>query len=136
MDPTGMQQEVGQLESEREQLAQKIKRMREQTKKDEQFQMILQVTTMLRKEQEEEARLAEKLEEQRFHLERVEQMYLEQMARLREMREAQDSSSSSSADVMLKLLRNEVGKLRDANSRVKQEFGEKSVRLREVDKAL
>jgi len=52
------------------------------------------------------------------------------------MREAQDSQNESSADVMLKLLRNEVGKLRDAQSRVKGETMEKVERLQELSKTL
>merc|ERR1719353_1772915 len=77
LDPASMQTEVAQLEAEKDQLAQKIKQIKDRTGKDESFQAILQVTSMLRKEQEEEARLAEKLEEQRLQLENVEQAYLE-----------------------------------------------------------
>jgi len=136
MDPASIQSEVTQLAAEQDQLAQKIKRIQERTEKDEAFQAVLQVTSMLRKEQEEEARLGEKLEEQRYQLEHVEQLYLEEMSKLREMREAQDSQNESSADVMLKLLRNEVGKLRDAQSRVKGETMEKVERLQELSKTL
>mmetsp|Transcript_152159 Transcript_152159/g.269888 ORF Transcript_152159/g.269888 Transcript_152159/m.269888 type:complete len:676 (+) Transcript_152159:71-2098(+) len=136
MDPTGMTAEVTQLEAEREQLAQKIQRLRMKSEKDEGFQMLLQVTSMLRKEQEEEARLAEKLEEQRHQLERVEQYYLERMSRLREMRAAQDADSENSPDAMLKLLRNEVVKMREGRARLHREIEEKAARLMEIDKAL
>lgn len=136
MDPASMQSEVAQLEAEKDQLSQKIKQIMQRTGKDDSFQAILQVTSMLRKEQEEEARLAEKLEEQRTQLEQVEQFYLEQMSKLRELREAQDTQNENSADLMLKLLRNEVTKLRQQHARVKQETDEKIERLQELSKAM
>jgi len=136
MDPASMQSEVAQLEAEKDQLSQKIKQIMQRTGRDESFQAILQVTSMLRKEQEEEARLAEKLEEQRTQLEQVEQFYLEQMSKLRELREAQDTQNENSADLMLKLLRNEVTKLRQQHARVKQETDEKIERLQELGKAM
>jgi intraflagellar transport protein 81 len=136
INPSSIQQEVAQLESEKEQLAQKIKQMKNRTEKDEGFQALLQVTSMLRKEQEEEARIAEKLDEQRFQLEHVEQVYLDQMGRLRELREAQDSSSQNSAEAMLKILRNETNKMRNAMSRIIQETNEKSIRMVEIERAL
>lgn len=136
LDPASIQGEVAQLEAEKEQLAQKIKQMRDRSGKDETFQAILQVTSMLRKEQEEEAKLGEKLEEQRMALEHVEQVYISEMSRLRELREVQDASSESSADVTLKLLRNEVTKGRSALSRVKSETSDKMERLQELSVAL
>jgi len=136
LDPASIQAEVAQLEAEKDQLAQKIKQIRDRTGKDTAFQQILQVTSMLRKEQEEEAKLAEKLEEQRMQLEQVEQLYLSEMSRLRELREAQDTRSESSADAMLKIIRNEVVKLREQQSRVKQETEEKVVRLQDLSQAL
>lgn len=136
VDPASIQAEVQQLQAEKDQLAQRIKQIQDRTGRDESFQAVLQVTSMLRKEQEEEARLAEKLDEQKNQLERVEQAYLEQMSRLRELREAQDENSESSPDVMLKLMRSEVGKLRDATSRMKQETTEKMDRLRDLSEAL
>jgi len=136
LDPANIQTEVAQLEAEKDQLAQRIKEIQERTGKDEGFQAVLQVTSMLRKEQEEEARLAEKLDEQKNQLEKVEQLYLEQMSRLRELRETQDDSGESSADTMLKLMRNEVGKLRAAASRINEEKDEKISRLRELSEAM
>merc|ERR1719442_44227 len=112
LNPQDLQTEVQQLDSEREQLQQK-------TERDEGFQQLLQVTSMLRKEQEEEARLAEKLTEQR------EQMYIERSAKLREMREAQQADGEGNAEAMLRMLRGEVTKSREALSRVKRENDEK-----------
>mmetsp|Transcript_24187 Transcript_24187/g.43271 ORF Transcript_24187/g.43271 Transcript_24187/m.43271 type:complete len:673 (-) Transcript_24187:108-2126(-) len=136
MNPSDLQREVAQLDAEREQLAQKIQHLRVKSEKDESFHVLLQVTSMLRKEQEEEARLAEKLAEQRYQLEQTEQLYIERSARLREMREAQQQEGEGSAEAMLKLLQQEVFKGREALSRVRQECEAKLHRLREVDNAL
>merc|ERR1719253_1616576 len=64
MNPSALQGEVSQLDAEREQLSQKIQSLKNKSEKDQAFQVLLQVTSMLRKEQEEEAHLAEKLAEQ------------------------------------------------------------------------
>mmetsp|Transcript_28444 Transcript_28444/g.60322 ORF Transcript_28444/g.60322 Transcript_28444/m.60322 type:complete len:675 (-) Transcript_28444:159-2183(-) len=136
MNPTDLNREVQQLDAEREQLAQKIQHLRVKAEKDEGFAVLLQVTSMLRKEQEEEARLAEKLAEQRYQLEQTEQMYIERSARLREMREAKQQDGEGNAEMMLKMLRNEVGKSREALSRVREETEGKIRRLKDIDQAL
>jgi len=136
MNPTDLQREVAQLDAEREQLSQKIQHLRHKSERDEGFQVLLQVTSMLRKEQEEEARLAEKLAEQRYQLEQTEQLYLERSARLREMREAQDSNGGGSAEAMLRMLRSEVSKAREARTRLMRENQEKLQRLKTIDTAL
>eukprot|EP00933_Yihiella_yeosuensis_P070707 TRINITY_DN78861_c0_g1_i1.p1 TRINITY_DN78861_c0_g1~~TRINITY_DN78861_c0_g1_i1.p1 ORF type:complete len:674 (-),score=203.39 TRINITY_DN78861_c0_g1_i1:112-2133(-) len=136
MNPTDLQREVAQLDAEREQLSQKIQHLKLKSEKDEGFHVLLQVTSMLRKEQEEEARLAEKLAEQKYQLEQTEQMYIERSARLREMREAQSHEGEGSAEAMLKVLQTEVTKSREAMVRVRRECEEKMQRLREVDNAL
>jgi intraflagellar transport protein 81 len=106
------------------------------SQREEGFTVLLQATSMLRKEQEEEARLAEKLAEQRHQLEQTEQLYIERSARLREMREAQQQDGEGSAEAMLKMLRSEVFKNREATSRVKKEAEEKLQRLQTIDTAL
>lgn len=137
MNPTDLQREVTQLDSEREQLSQKIVRLRENSAKDDNFQVLLHFTSMLRKEQEEEARLVEKLGEQRYQLEQSEQAYIELSARLREMREAQDANQGEgSAEAMLKMARQEARKNTEALSRVDKEKEEKILRLQEVEFAL
>jgi len=136
MNPSDLQREVSQLDAEREQLAQKIQQLRMKSDKDEGFHVLLQITSMLRKEQEEEARLMEKLADQRQQLEQTEQMYIERSARLREMREASQQDGEGNAEAMLKMLRGEVQKNRDAMMRVRKEVEEKLQRLRDVDSAL
>lgn len=136
MNPVDLQREVQQLDAEREQLAQKIQHLKAKTERDEGFATLLEVTSMLRKEQEEEARLAEKLAEQKYQLEQTEQLYIERSARLREMREAALHEGEGSAEVMLKMLSAEVVKSREALARVRKESEEKMDRLRELDSAL
>lgn len=60
-NPNDLQREVQQLASESEQLTQKIATFRQRSANTVGFQQLLQVTSMLRKEQEEEARLTERL---------------------------------------------------------------------------
>lgn len=136
MNPADLQREVQQLDAEREQLAQKIQLLKAKTERDEGFAQLLQVTSMLRKEQEEEARLAEKLQEQKYQLEQTEQLYIERAARLREMREAQMQEGEGSAEAMFKVLSTEVIKSREALQRVRKEGEEKMEQLRDMDSAL
>mmetsp|Transcript_37518 Transcript_37518/g.105385 ORF Transcript_37518/g.105385 Transcript_37518/m.105385 type:complete len:671 (-) Transcript_37518:117-2129(-) len=136
LNPQDLQAEVQQLDSEREQLQQKIQLLRQKTERDEGFKQLLQVTSMLRKEQEEEARLAEKLQEQRFALESTEQLFVERSGRLREMREAQQEDGEGNAEAMLKMLRGEVKKGRDQLGRVRKEIEEKHEQLGKIDAAL
>merc|ERR1711920_74529 len=124
---------VAQLDAEREQLDQKIQHLRNKTEKDESFKTLLQVTSMLRKEQEEEARLADKLQEQRYQLEQIEQMYVDRTQRLREMREAHQQDGEGSADAMLKMLRSEVSTNRDKLNRVRSEAEEKINVIKDIE---
>merc|ERR1712066_961929 len=94
------------------------------------------VTSMLRKEQEEEARLAEKLNKQWYQLEQTEQMYIEKSGKLREMREAQQEGGEGNAEAMLKMLRSDVQKNREALHRVRKESEEKFQRLKDIESAL
>jgi len=136
MNPTDLQREVAQLDAEREQLKQKIQHLRTKSEKDESFQVLLKVTSMLRKEQEEEARLSEKMAEQGYQLEQTEHMYIERSARLREMKEVRAADGEGSADAMLKMLRSEVQKGREALTRVRRECDEKVQRLKDIDSSL
>merc|ERR1719235_1441038 len=136
VNPSDLQREVAQLDAEKDQLAQKIQQFKQKSANEEGFQVLLQVTSMLRKEQEEEARLVEKVHEQRLQLEQTEQMYMERSRRLHEMREAQQQDGEGGAEMMLKVLRSEVTRNRDALARVKREVEEKTSRLQQIETAL
>jgi len=99
VNPKHLQQEVAQLDAEKDQLAQKIQQFKQKSSREEGFPALLQVTSMLRKEQEEEARLVEKVHEQRMELEQTEQMYIQRSGRLHEMREAQQQDGDGGAEM-------------------------------------
>ena len=76
---------------------------------------------MLRKEQEEEARLAERLHEQRLDLERVEQLYMEKSRRLHELKAFQEQNQHGNpAETMLKMLRHETERNKDIEARLQR----------------
>ena len=57
------------MDEEREQLAQRVKKLEERLQRGPNFEELYSVTSQLRQEQEEEARLAERLQEQTIYLE-------------------------------------------------------------------
>jgi len=59
-----LKQDIEQLESEREQLLNKIQNFKNKSSNKKEFTDLLDSTSKLRKEQEEEARLVEKMDEQ------------------------------------------------------------------------
>jgi intraflagellar transport protein 81 len=136
VQPGELQREVAQLDAEKQQLEQKIQQFKQKSANEDGFQVLLKVTSMLRKEQEEEARLAEKVHEQRMQLEQTEQMYMDRSRRLHEVREAQQQDVDGGAETMLRILRSEVRRNRDALSRVQREGEEKVQRLQQLETVL
>jgi intraflagellar transport protein 81 len=65
MNPNELKKQISQMEQERTQLMQKINIFKNKNTDKPEFQALLEVTNMLRKEQEEEARLSEKVHIQR-----------------------------------------------------------------------
>lgn len=65
MNPNELKKQISQMEQERTQLLQKINIFKNKNTDKPEFQALLEVTNMLRKEQEEEARLSEKVHMQR-----------------------------------------------------------------------
>lgn len=120
VSPKDIEREVTQLDAEREQLTQKIAQFRSKSANEPGFQQLLQVTSMLRKEQEEEARLAERIHEQRMSLEQTEQTLMEKSRRKMEMKQIQ--SKSEGAEAMLKNARAECLRTRDAFGRLQSEM--------------
>eukprot|EP00397_Hematodinium_sp_SG-2012_P019843 GEMP01020413.1.p1 GENE.GEMP01020413.1~~GEMP01020413.1.p1 ORF type:complete len:672 (+),score=176.12 GEMP01020413.1:115-2130(+) len=131
VSPKDIEREVTQLDAEREQLTEKIAQFRSRSAGEPGFQLLLQVTSMLRKEQEEEARLVERLHEQRQTLEQTEQMLMEKSRKKMEMRQIQ--SKSEGAEAMLKNARSENSRNRDVCQRLQSELEEKEERLRQLD---
>jgi len=78
--------EIAQLEEERKQLEEKIRKQKKATEDEEGFQEMLAITSELRQAQEAEARAQDRLREQRIALHNAEQQYTETVSRVNEMR--------------------------------------------------
>ncbi len=104
--PAELKREIAQLEDERGQLIEKIGSLRRKTESVKGFSPLLEATSALRKEQEEEARLAERMQEQRLQLGAAEKRYGEVNHRLAETR-ARVREDVSSGEAMLDALRRE-----------------------------
>lgn len=76
MVPTDLKKDITQLEQERDQLISKISLFKTKNSNKEEFQQLLEATSMLRKEQEVEAKHMDKLYEQKAQLEMCEQQLL------------------------------------------------------------
>jgi intraflagellar transport protein 81 len=75
--PGELKKEIAQLEDERGQLIEKIASLKRKTGEMKGFAPLLDLTSSLRKEQEEEARLAERMAEQRAAVQSAERRYTE-----------------------------------------------------------
>jgi intraflagellar transport protein 81 len=104
--PAELKREIAQLEDERGQLIEKIGSLRRKTDAVKGFAPLLEATSALRKEQEEEARLAERMQEQRLQLAAAEKRYGEVNHRLAETR-ARVREDVPSGEAMLDALRRE-----------------------------
>mmetsp|Transcript_15301 Transcript_15301/g.43738 ORF Transcript_15301/g.43738 Transcript_15301/m.43738 type:complete len:638 (-) Transcript_15301:436-2349(-) len=134
-NPSELRKELQQLEAEKEQLQQKIASLQSKTQNKEGFDALLEVTSSLRKEQEEEARIAEKIREQRVQLEQAEQQYMLSTQRLAELKSS-IKDSDAGAETMLKVLRDEVNRNRENLERYRREVDEKKDRLHTLEATL
>ena len=135
LPPQELKKNIDQLEQEKEQLVTKISRLKSKFVGKEDFQQLLEATSKLRKEQEEEAMLNEKLREQQQQLEWCEGNLLASQQRLLDVRKV--TASDISAHEMLKLLKADVKKNREfCNERIGRELTEKVKRLEQVEQLL
>ena len=135
LPPHDLKQDIEQLESEKEQLINKIQNFKGKSSNKKEFTDLLDATSSLRKEQEEEARLVEKMDEQSAQLEWCEGTLLTTEQRLVDIRKA--VSEDTSAGDMLNLLKKDVKRNRDfCNDRIGMELNEKSKRLEQMNKLL
>lgn len=111
MNPQDLKKQIQQMEQERTQLIQKINIFKNKNTDKPEFQALLQVTNQLRREQEEEARLTEKLQIQRQQLDYSDQQLLMAQQRLIDARKSLNEDHSP--EEMLENLRNEVSKNRE-----------------------
>ena len=130
-----LKRDIEQLETEKEQLVTKISRLKQKFAGNENFQELLEATSLLRKEQEEEAMLMEKLQEQQEQLEWSEGNLMAAQQRLLDVQKV--TSSDTTALDMLNLLRNDVKRNRDfCNERIGRELNEKTKRVEQVEQLL
>ncbi|KAJ8561653.1 hypothetical protein ON010_g8028 [Phytophthora cinnamomi] len=84
--PGELRREISQLEEESQQLTEKIANLKKKTTSDPGFQELLAATSALRKEQEEQAKLAERKRDQMLSLSLAEKRAREAEARLQDLR--------------------------------------------------
>ncbi|CAK79733.1 unnamed protein product (macronuclear) [Paramecium tetraurelia] len=135
MQPEELKKDITQFEQEREQLLNKISNFKSKVLTKPNFNELLDVTNMLRKEQEEEARLQDKLRQQRMTLDQTDQQLLQAQQRLID---AQKSlSPDNSPEQMLMALRNEVKRNREiSKDRLGFDLKERRKKLEQIERLL
>jgi len=127
-DPAELERHINQLQTEKEQLMNKLSQLRARVKTEfsgVNFKDVLQATHKLRKEQEEEARLYQQTGEQKQRLQRAEQVERQTRAKLQAL-ERSDIAKEDPAK-LLSRLRQEVQK----NNKILNEKLDKDVKTRE-----
>jgi len=107
--PGEMKTEITTLEDERKQLIAKIERLKKQNSEEEGFAPLLEATSKLRQQQDEEARLGDNMRKQRMALQHAHQRNQEVNERLSALKRGQGANMS--AEAMLQQLQREVVEL-------------------------
>jgi intraflagellar transport protein 81 len=129
--PSDIKNEIVQLEQEKTQLQNKINRLKKEVKGDEvYFANMLKATSALRKEQEEEARIFDKLKEQRVQLQMADVRTSETAHKLAEMRNS--GVLTQSAEELLTKLQNEVRGLNERRDAQESQLAEKEMHLEKL----
>lgn len=132
MNPAELKKDLAQLEQEKEQLVIKINAKAKQFNNNAEFQALLEVTNLLRREQEEEARISEKIRTQKQQLEWVDQQLLTSQQRLIDGKKT--FALDNTPEQMLAALRNEVKKNRQlCEERLRIEINEKRNKCEEIE---
>lgn len=90
--PSELKREINQLEMEKEQLLVKINKLKNRNDKNPEFNALLEMTSNLRKEQEEEAKLSEKMRDAKNQLDWNEQQMLMTQQRLADLSKTQSEN--------------------------------------------
>ena len=131
MNPTELKKEINQLEQEKEQLLTKINLFKNKSNKQD-FQALLEATSKLRKEQEQDAKLNEKERELTNMIEFYEQQVLTVKQRLMDAKKV--SNQNLGPDKMLENLRSETRKNRELNNEILgRELNDKRERLQRIE---
>lgn len=135
MNPAELIKVNKQLEAEREQLVAKVNVIRSKHSAKPMFQLLLAETSNLRKEQEEESNLENKLYNQKLQLEAAESTLLSAQQALNDSRKS--ISPNNTPEQMLAATKAEVKKNRDyLNNRLSIELSERQKKLGQIEKLL
>mmetsp|Transcript_1385 Transcript_1385/g.1826 ORF Transcript_1385/g.1826 Transcript_1385/m.1826 type:complete len:268 (-) Transcript_1385:771-1574(-) len=134
MNPAELKKEITQLEQEKEQLLTKINLFKSRSNKED-FQALLDATSKLRKEQEQDAKLNEKDRELASMIEFYEQQVLTVKQRLHDAKKV--STQNLGPDKMLENLRTETRKNRELQNEILgRELNDKRERLQRIEMLL
>ena len=137
LSPGDLKKEITQLEEEKHQLHDKIENLRRKTQGMDGFADLLKVTSALRREQEEEAKLDERMAEQQAQLAMAGRRYQEISRKLIELKQSMGSDGSISADQLLGRLEEDV---RDLESKAREdlpkEFRVRKQKLEKLQRSL
>ena len=134
MNPAELKKEITQLEQEKEQLLTKINLFKNKSNKSD-FQALLEATSKLRKEQENDARLNEKERELTSMIELNEHTLLSVRQRLMDAQKM--ARENLSPEQMLNNLRNETRQNREiCNDVIGRELNDKKERLQRIEMLL
>lgn len=135
LNPGELKKELGKLEQEKEQLTSKIGSMRGKHGGKPEMAAMLIPTSQLRKEQEEEVRISEKIQAYRMQLEAAEGQLMSLEQSLTDARKS--LSPTNSPEQMLHAVRNEVRKNREiVRERMTVEYNERLKKLQQTEKML
>lgn len=137
LKPAELEAEIEQLTQEKEQLNAKLRGLKERVQNSPQysnvnFQEVLAVTHSLRKEQEEEAKLYQSLQEEKHKRDRAEQLFQQTKANLKRLEDS-DITKSQPQNILRKQ-RDDVKKLRErASAKLGEEIKKREKLLHDLD---
>ncbi|KAF4675879.1 hypothetical protein FOL47_007120 [Perkinsus chesapeaki] len=129
--PKDLRRDIQQLSVEKDQLVVKIKSFKNRTSGNPDFSALLEVTSKLRNEQEEEARLSEQYRQQKHQLEQAENFHQAASQRLQEMRQAREEAEENPGR-MLEVIRSDV---ETTGARLQQMTSDHGILCQELDAA-
>jgi intraflagellar transport protein 81 len=133
-NPATLKKDIQTLEHEKELLSSKIKDFQQKYEGKSDFQAILKEITLMRKEQEEEGNLADKLRQQRRMLEKCDEDLL--YARQKQLEARRAVGDDSSAEEMLFALRQDVARTKNKIAEIQFEVKEKRKKMAENEARL
>lgn len=129
--PSDLKQEIIQLEQDRTQLQNKIQKMKKDMNVDEdRLKEMLKATSALRKEQENEVMIHERLREHRRASQEIEMRYTDANRRFQELKSS--GIQSQSAEQILTKLSQDVRELNDRREHVESVIAEREVHLEKL----